>query len=314
MRGLRKSKKARTGKEVPRRDETDVEGVEDVQDARQPFGQSGRSRQHAADVDDPATWGGAPLLPRVQDESGSVEGASMTLASPLAQRAEETTAMDVRERPQVVVEPYAGVGDDLRRGSLVRRGGWTRSSQVRCLFEEDPHRAGHPLKHETTNKAGKVVYKIRCRICGNLFAFHNSSWTTASNHILSHNLFNDNDVIAAANLASEAEKHGEPFPMHKLPAAPVSKPAVGDVRTLQRFVTSPSYGTDTGAYKRLRRSIATWVAADCLPYRTVETPAFRAMARSLDPKCPEYGRKGLTAEVNFFSLASFFLAIVFCLL
>lgn len=208
---------------------------------------------------------------------------------------------------QSVTNPSSGCSQPVLGG---RRGGgaagrihvkkeeWGRSSEVRLLFEEDPQRRGHPSRIETTNKAGKVVYKIRCRICRNLYAFHNSSWTTASNHILSHNLFTLNDIVAADNLATEAEKNGEPFPLHKLPSAPSTKPCGGDVRTLQRFVSSPSYGHDTAAYHRLRRSIGTWIAADCMPYRTVETAAFRAMSKSLDPKCPEFGRKGLTTEVR----------------
>ena len=66
---------------------------------------------------------------------------------------------------------------------------------------------------------------------------------------------------------------------------------------MEHFVKSPSYGVDSAAYHRVRRSIGKWIAADCLPYHTVQTTAFRAMTRSLDPKCPDFGRKGITVEV-----------------
>ena len=47
-------------------------------------------------------------------------------------------------------------------GVLGKKEQWTRCSEVGNLFQEDPHRLGHPLKIETNNKAGKVVHKIRC--------------------------------------------------------------------------------------------------------------------------------------------------------
>ena len=176
---------------------------------------------------------------------------------------------------------------------------WIRCSEVRSLFQEDPQRLGHPLKIETKNKAGKVVHKIRCRICKNLFSYHNSSWTTASNHILSHNIYMIEDIASAALLANQAEQSGEPFPLHMFPnPTAIKKGAPGDVQLMERFVKSPSYGVDSAAYHRLRRSIGKWIAADCLPYRTVQTTAFRAMTRSLDPKCPDFGRKGITTEVG----------------
>ena len=184
-------------------------------------------------------------------------------------------------------------------GPPVKREGWVRASDVRVLFEEDPNRPGHPLRVETINKSGACVLKIRCRICRNLFSYHNSSWTCASNHILSHNIQTAEDIAAAAALAVECEANSEPFPMHKLPTAPIVKTEpVGDAALMRRTFAAPSYGPDTAAYHRLQRTIAKWIAADCLPYRTVETPAFRAMVKSLDPKCPDFGRKAITAQVR----------------
>ena len=89
---------------------------------------------------------------------------------------------------------------------------WTRCSKVHSLFQEDPQRPGHPLKIETKKKAGKVVHKIRCPICKNLFSYHNSWWTTASNHIMSHNIYTIEDIVSAALLTSQAERSEEPFP------------------------------------------------------------------------------------------------------
>ena len=47
-------------------------------------------------------------------------------------------------------------------------------------------------------------------------------------------------------------------------------------------------------YNRIKRKIAKWIAADCLLYSIVEVCVFKAMTRSLDPKCPDFGRKALT--------------------
>ena len=51
------------------------------------------------------------------------------------------------------------------------------------------------------------------------------------------------------------------------------------------------------AYSRVRRAVSLWIATDCLPYATVDTPAFRAMLRALDPQAPDLGRKSVTTEV-----------------
>ena len=67
---------------------------------------------------------------------------------------------------------------------------------------------------------------------------------------------------------------------------------------MEHFVKSPSYGVDSAAYHRVRRSIGKWIAADRLPYRTAQTMTFRAMTRSLEPKCPDFGRKGISAQVG----------------
>ena len=51
-------------------------------------------------------------------------------------------------------------------------------------------------------------------------------------------------------------------------------------------------------YHQIKRIIAKWIATDCLLYKIVETRTFRAMTRNLDPKCPDFGRKAITAQVG----------------
>ena len=48
----------------------------------------------------------------------------------------------------------------------------------------------------------------------------------------------------------------------------------------------------------IKQTIAKCIAAEYLLYKTIETRAFRAMTRSLDPKCPDFGRKAMTSQVR----------------
>ena len=177
----------------------------------------------------------------------------------------------------------------------------------------------HPLKIETKNKAGKVVHKIKCRICKNLFSYQNSSWTTASNHVLSHNIDTIENIAFVALLASQPEQSGEPFPIHILPTpTAIKKDAPGDVQLMEHFVKSPSCGVDSATYHRVRRSIGKWIAADCLSYRTVQTTAFRAMTRKLGSQVPRLWEEGDHCKGGKFALQvllpSFFLCSSgFCL-
>ena len=43
------------------------------------------------------------------------------------------------------------------------------------------------------------------------------------------------------------------------------------------------------AYSQVRRAVSLWIAMDCFPYTTIDTPAFRAMLRALDPQAPDLG-------------------------
>ena len=193
--------------------------------------------------------------------------------------------------------------------------GWERSSHVWMLFQGDPTRPVHPLHVETKNKPGNYVLKVRCRICRSLISYHNSSWTSTATHIRSHNIATTQDIVAAAALVSESEANGEAFPIHKLPTPPpVKKEAVGDAALMWRTFATPSYGTDTQSFHQIKWTIAKWIAVDCLPYRVVETCTFRAITRSLDPKCPDFGRKAMTSQVRRYPEYCLVLAIVFNML
>ena len=214
----------------------------------------------------------------------------------------------------VVVGSIGGRGGGRRtqKTTNTKRWGWDRSSEVRTLFEGDPARPSHPLHVETKNKLGDYMLKIRCRICRSLISYHNSSWTSAATHIWSHNIGTAQDIAAAAALAAESEANGEAFPIHKLPTPPpVKKETARDVALMRHTFAALSYGTDMQPFHRIKRTIAKWIAADCLPYRTVEMCTFRAMTRSLDPKCPDFGRKTMTSQVRRCPEYCSVLAIVF---
>ena len=160
-------------------------------------------------------------------------------------------------------------------------------------------RPSHPLHVETENKLGDCVLKTKCHIWRSLISYHNSSWTCVATHIRSRNIATAQDIVAAAALTSESEANGEAFPIHKLPIPPpVNKEATGDAALMRHTFAAPSYGTDMQPYHRIKRTIEKWIAADYLPYRTVDTAAFRTMTRNADPKCPDFGRKAITPQVG----------------
>ena len=201
----------------------------------------------------------------------------------------------------VVVGGGGGRGDGrhTQKTTNIKRWGWDRSSEVQTLFEGEPARPGHPLHVEIENKLGDCVLKIRCRICRSLISYHSSSWTSAATHIWSHNITTAQDIAAAVALAAKSKANGEAFPIHKLPAPPlVKKEAARDAALMRRTFAAPSYWTDTQPFHWIKRTIAKWIAADCLPCRIVEMCGFRAMTRSLDPKCPDFGRKAMTSQVR----------------
>ena len=236
----------------------------------------------------------ASLQYNVEDDVSDGSNAARGLVSRVQGRRLGGRAM----QSAVVVGGGGGRGGGRRtqKTTNIKRWGWDRSSEVRTLFEGDPARPGHPLHVETKKKLGDCVLKIWCRICHSLISYHNSSWTSAATHIRSHNIATTQDIAAAATLAAESEANGKAFPIHKLPTPPpVKKEAAGDAALMRYTFAAPSYGTDTQPFHWIKGTIAKWIAADCLPYKIVEMRVFRAMTRSLDPKCPDFGRKAMTS-------------------
>lgn len=160
------------------------------------------------------------------------------------------------------------------------------------LFEDDLARPSYPLCVETSNKQGGCVLKIRCHIGCTLISYHDNIWTYATTHILSHNIPTPQDIAATTALASECEANDETFPIHKLlTLAVVKTEPASDIALMQRTFSAPCYWTNTHPDHRMKQTIAKWIPMDCILYTTMETHTFRALTRSLDLKCPNFGRK-----------------------
>ena len=214
----------------------------------------------------------------------------------------------------VVVGGGGGCGGGRRtqKTTNIKRWGWEQSLEVRTLFEGDPARPGHPLRMETKNKLGDCVLKIRCCICCSLISYHNSLWTSAATHIRFHNITTAQDIATATALVAMSEANGEAFPIHMLLAPhPVKKEATGEAALIRHTFAAPSYRIDTQPFHWIKQTVAKWIVADCLPYRTVEMCTFRAMIRSLDLKCPDFSRKAMTSQVRLCPQYCSVLAIVF---
>ena len=193
----------------------------------------------------------------------------------------------------VVVVLVGGCDGDhhIVKAPNYKRRGWDWLLNVRMLFQDDLARLGHPLRLETSNKQGATCW---CCICCTLISYHNNSWTYAATHILSHNIGTPQDIATIAALASECEANGEPFRIHKLPTPlAVKKEPPNDVALMQFTIAAPSYKTDTQPSHRIKQKIAKWIAANGLPYKTVEICLFSMMTRRLDPKCPDFSRKAI---------------------
>ncbi|GMH34673.1 hypothetical protein BSKO_02534 [Bryopsis sp. KO-2023] len=52
------------------------------------------------------------------------------------------------------------------------------------------------------------------------------------------------------------------------------------------------------AYKRCLTNTAQFITGDCLPLSLVESPAFRAFCKRLDPKSPDFDRKAPNIEIQ----------------
>ena len=88
------------------------------------------------------------------------------------------------------------------------------------------------------------------------------------------NISSIDDIVSAALFISQAEQNGEPFPTHVFPSpVAINKKALA---------TCSSWSMESQLWSR-QRSIPSgeeinWImdAANCLPYRTVQTTAFMA--------------------------------------
>ena len=116
-----------------------------------------------------------------------------------------------------------------------------------------------------------------------------------------HNIHSPSDLETVLQLAKQCWKEGRDFPEERLPI-----PRAGDSkgRPRTRKITDYQVGggfrphaRGTMAYSQVRRAVSLWITMDYLPYATVDTPAFWAMLRTLDPQAPDLGRKSVTSEV-----------------
>ena len=142
------------------------------------------------------------------------------------------------------------------------------------FFKRRSTETGAAIRDTDQEQAGTVVQKIRSSIRGSLLLYHNSSSTTASNHIMPQNISSIEDIASAALFTSQGEQNGKPYPTHVLPS-----PITINKEAWQRA----AHGALSSQLRSQQRSVASgeeinWItdAADCLPYRTVQTTAVMA--------------------------------------
>ena len=74
--------------------------------------------------------------------------------------------------------------------------------------------------------------------------------------MLLHNICSTEGIAPPALFTNPAEPNGDPVPINLFPSTiAIKKEAPGDVQLMECFVKSPSYGVESAAYHRLRRSI-----------------------------------------------------------
>ena len=114
-----------------------------------------------------------------------------------------------------------------------------------------------------------------------------------------YNIHSASDLETVLQLAKQCWKEGRDFPKERLPRAGDSKgrPRTWKIIDYQARGGFCPHARGTMAYSQVRRAVSLWIAVDCLPYATLDTPAFRAMLRALDPQAPDLGRKSVTSEV-----------------
>ena len=147
-------------------------------------------------------------------------------------------------------------------------------------------------------------------ICHTLVSYSKGSWTTPRQHLTRHNIRDPDLVESLLEVARQCWAEGRKVPADKLPPAPEGLARLGvDPRNRKITDYKPAGGLRTHlpgslAHARVKRAISLWIATDCMPYATVDTPAFTAMVRSLDPQAPKLGRRAVTSEVSAQSIAS----------
>ena len=136
---------------------------------------------------------------------------------------------------------------------------------------------------------------VTCLICHQKVSFNKYSWTTPRQHMRKHNINSPSDVETVLQLAKQCWKEGRDFPEERLPRAGNSKgrPRTRKITDYQAGGGFRPHARGTMAYSRVRRAMSLWIAMDCLPYAAVDTPAFRAMLRALDPQAPDMGLLGV---------------------
>ena len=128
-----------------------------------------------------------------------------------------------------------------------------------------------------------------------------------------HNICSIENIKPAAISANQAKQNGEAFPTHVLPNhKAIKKEALVSCSSWRTFSRVQLWsqqhiiqsGEDVG-----------WImdAADCLPYRTVQTTTLMAQTRSLDPSAPTLGERGSRQRygIRFAGAASWFLLVQF---
>ena len=114
-----------------------------------------------------------------------------------------------------------------------------------------------------------------------------------------HNIDSPSNLKTVLQFVKQCWKEARDFPEERLPRASDSKgqPRTQKITYYQAGGGFRLHARGTMAYSPVRRAVSLWIAMDCLPYATVDTPAFQAMLRALDPQAPDLGQKSVTTEV-----------------
>ena len=109
------------------------------------------------------------------------------------------------------------------------------------------------IPSDTTNKSSCCALEIRSPIRRNLLSYHKSTWTCASNHILSHTLEAMEDNVPATALDSECHADNEPWVVHNLSNVHTMKKQTPCNGAIVRLTFAPlSYGPNITTFRRLR--------------------------------------------------------------